>query len=279
MNSQQTGFMQNQQTGYPGMQQGGMGMNNSNMGMRSQPTGMPSGMGRMQSQQTGMPSMGMQGMNTGGMQPMMTGMPQRPQQTGMSSFSGMNTGSGFSSSGMGMSSNPTGASGGQGNYSFLNAPPPQSSLGGGMGSRMTPQMTGYPGGGMGAMTAQPTGMPHDPRLQMMAASFMPSNVNQVRPLNSSFQSFNSRASFDSHSAPQETCNSPIPSLNHCNNPSNLSSPTHPSRRPKSPGRSADRRRRTTTKSSVRGRAGRAAVLSMVRWRGRCLGRRGWGGRI
>lgn len=198
MNPQQTGFMQNQQTGYPGMQ-GGMGMNGmpggagTMGGMRPQQTGMPSSM-RMQSQPTGMPSMGNMGMssmntgmsfgssNTGGMQPMMTGLqqqPQRqqPQQTGMS-----NLGSGgYSGSGMGMSSNPTGASGtGNTNYSFLNAPPPPSALGGGLGSRMTPQMTGYPGaGGMGALTAQATGMPHDPRLQMMAASFMPSNVNQV----------------------------------------------------------------------------------------------------
>jgi hypothetical protein len=182
MNPQQTGFMQN--TGYQGMQ-GGMGMNGSGPGMRPQPTGMPSSM-RMQSQQTGMPSMGtgmgMSGMNTGGMQPMMTGMPQRPQQTGMSNFSGMSSGTGFSSSGMGMSSQPTGmgsAATGNTSYSFLDAPPPSSALGGGMAGRMAPQMTGYPG----AMTAQPTGMPHDPRLQMMAASFMPSNVNQ--PFNAS----------------------------------------------------------------------------------------------
>ncbi|GHJ86190.1 hypothetical protein NliqN6_2592 [Naganishia liquefaciens] len=182
MNPQQTGFMQT--PGFQGMH-GAMGMNGTGVGMRSQPTGMPSAM-RMQSQQTGMPSMGtgmgMSSMNTGAMQPMMTGMPQRPQQSGMSNFSGMSSGTGFSSSGIGMSSQPTGMSNtgtGNTNYSFLNGPPPSSALGAGMASRLAPQITGYPG----ALTAQPTGMPHDPRLQMMAASLMPSNVNQ--PFNSS----------------------------------------------------------------------------------------------
>ena len=128
-----------------------------------------------------------------------------------------------------MSSQPTGFQGqqGTGNMSFLNNPPPagsfgQQSTGGGYlgaqptgmgfgGNRITPQMTGYPGGGAsgllpqqtgfpgggglmsqptgygGGLTAQPTGFGlraqptgfQDPRLASMMQSFMPSNVNQV----------------------------------------------------------------------------------------------------
>lgn len=69
---------------------------------------------------------------------------------------------------------------------------------GGGASGLLPQQTGYPGGGglmsqptgfgggglmpqatgMGMLRAQPTGF-HDPRLQTMMQSFMPSNMSQV----------------------------------------------------------------------------------------------------
>ncbi|TXT04229.1 hypothetical protein VHUM_04227 [Vanrija humicola] len=104
-----------------------------------------------------------------------------------------------------------------GNYSFLNAPPPAGSFGGrgslsgqgglapqatgfpgggvsgllpqqtgypGAGSSMLPQQTGIGGGllaqptGYGGLRAQPTGLPHDPRLQAMMQTFMPSNLSQ-----------------------------------------------------------------------------------------------------
>lgn len=105
---------------------------------------------------------------------------------------------------------------GQPSYSFLNAPPPSSQFqqasplqaqatgwagagqgmgslqpqqtgwnaggGGGMMAQQTglmPQQTGYQGGGgMQPLMAQPTGF-HDPRLQMMASSFMPMNTSSV----------------------------------------------------------------------------------------------------
>jgi hypothetical protein len=106
---------------------------------------------------------------------------------------------------------------GQPPYSFLNAPPPQSQFrqtsslqsqatgwagaGQGMGSLqpqqtgwnggggglipqatgLMPQQTGFQGGGgMQPLMAQPTGF-HDPRLQMMASSFMPMNTSSVSP--------------------------------------------------------------------------------------------------
>ncbi|WVQ83634.1 hypothetical protein IAT38_005775 [Cryptococcus sp. DSM 104549] len=75
------------------------------------------------------------------LQPMQTGFQpqqQRPQQTGM----------------------PTGGVGGigggaGGNYSFLNQPPPQSNFRG----NLTPQMTGFPGGGASGLLPQQTGFP------------------------------------------------------------------------------------------------------------------------
>ena len=95
-----------------------------------------------------------------------------------------------------------------GGYGFLNQPPQQSSFRpsglapqmtgfpGGGASGLLPQQTGYPGGMMsqptgmmgGGMMSQPTGMGlrpqptgmHDPRLQSMMQSFMPSNLSQVR---------------------------------------------------------------------------------------------------
>nr|XP_018264468.1 multidomain RhoGEF [Kwoniella dejecticola CBS 10117]OBR86626.1 multidomain RhoGEF [Kwoniella dejecticola CBS 10117] len=157
-------FQQPQQTGAPGQ-----GFSNNPSFMQSQPTGYPGG---------------------GGMQPMQTGFQpqqQRPQQTGM-----------------------PGQGGAGGNYSFLSQPPqlPQST-GSFRSSNLTPQMTGYPGGGasgllpqqtgysggglmsqptgmmsqptgmgMGGLQPQATGLPHDPRLQQMMQSFMPSNLSQ-----------------------------------------------------------------------------------------------------
>lgn len=58
------------------------------------------------------------------------------------------------------------------------------------GMGLTPQQTGWQGGaglmsqptGVGRLQAQPTGMPHDPRLQTMMQSFMPSNMSQVSQL-------------------------------------------------------------------------------------------------
>ncbi|KAK8861200.1 hypothetical protein IAR55_002019 [Kwoniella newhampshirensis] len=114
-----------------------------------------------------------------------------------------------------MPSAPTGMQGG-GNYSFLNQPPPSSFRQQGMTPQMTgfpgggasglmPQQTGYPGSGMmsqptgmgmmsqptgmgggmmsqptgmGRLQAQPTGLPHDPRLQSMMQSFLPSDLSQ-----------------------------------------------------------------------------------------------------
>ncbi|WWC87443.1 uncharacterized protein L201_002332 [Kwoniella dendrophila CBS 6074] len=176
-------FQQPQQTGAPGQ---GFGSNPS----------------FLQSQQTGYPSQ-MQPMQTGYQQQQQP-QQQRPQQTGM----------------------PGGGLGG--NYSFLNQPPPSSSF---RSNNLTPQMTGYPGGGasglmpqqtgyqgggmmsqptglmsqptgMGRLQPQATGLPHDPRLQQMMQSFMPSNISQpfapsgvpqfnqtpTQPLTQSFQS-------------------------------------------------------------------------------------------
>ncbi|WRT65306.1 uncharacterized protein IL334_002249 [Kwoniella shivajii] len=180
-------FQQPQQTGAP---QTGQGFGSNPSFMSSQPTGYP--------QQQ--------------MQPMQTGYPQQQQQR----------------------QQPTGMQGGGmgGNYSFLNQPPPTSSF---QSNNLAPQMTGYPGGGasglmsqqtgyqggglmsqptgypggmlsqptgMGRLQAQPTGLPHDPRLQQMMQSFMPSNISQPfassgipqfnqqtsQPLSQSFQS-------------------------------------------------------------------------------------------
>ena len=177
-------YLQSQRTGFPG---GGPGMT----GMSMQPTGM--GMGG------GMMSMGSSmGGGASGMLPQRTGFPsqpQQPQQTGAGRF-------GSTPSGLGSNSS----------YSFLNAPPTSSQFNpnalssqptgfigsnqtGGMSMNMTgmrPQATGFPSGGMqpqptgyggafggGGLQPQQTGMPHDPRLQMMAASFMPSNISSV----------------------------------------------------------------------------------------------------
>lgn len=197
-----------------GMGGGGMGMGmgmspgmGPGMGMTMQPTGFQSSGGGGYGTPMGM---GMQGLSAqptgyisaggGG------GMGMQSQPTGMGNLGsvlGRQGGGGTS----GFSPNPTGGgalnSNNTGSYGFLNspAPPPpmpmhgnqsfNSGVGGGsrFGSGLTSQptgfsgsgglthqMTGYPTGG--GLQPQPTGMPHDPRLQMMAASFMPSNLSQ-----------------------------------------------------------------------------------------------------
>lgn len=151
----------------------------------------------------------------GGFQPRQTGF--QPGGPGGSLMSSQPTGfqqpmqTGFNQQRppLNLSSAPTGMGG---NMSFLNQPPQQSNF---RPSGMTSQMTGYPGGGasglmsqqtgfQGAMMSQPTGMGmamgggglmsqptgmgglrprptgiHDPRLQSMMQSFMPSNLSQV----------------------------------------------------------------------------------------------------
>jgi hypothetical protein len=133
----------------------------------------------------------------GGFQPQQTGF--QPQQTG---FQPQQTGSQGLAPPLAQQStqrpqNTGGSTGaGAGNYAFLNAPPPSSSMGGmqpqqtGWQGGLSSQPTGYGGGGHSGLLAQPTGapsrlmaqptgMPHDPRLQMMSAHFMPGNTSAV----------------------------------------------------------------------------------------------------
>lgn len=165
---------------------GGMGM-----GMGMQPTGYGGGMGQ-QPTGMGMGGMGMSSQPTGFQQQQRPPSNVSPLPTGQQQFGG--------------------APGGTGNYSFLNSQPtgfrPSGGLGGAAGGGMNPQMTGFAGGGasgllsqptgfggggmmsqptgglmsqptgMGGLRAQPTGV-HDPRLQTMMQSFMPSNMSQV----------------------------------------------------------------------------------------------------
>lgn len=201
LGSQPTGFggmggMGPQPTGYGGM--GGMGMGMSGMGgmggMGQQPTGfgqqqqrppsispLPTGQSQQQSQQGG----GYSFLNT---QP--TGF--RPSFTGSSGGGGMGMNpqmTGFAGGGAsGLMSQPTGFQGGSG---LMSQPT-------GMGMMSQPT-------GMGGLRAQPTGV-HDPRLQTMMQSFMPSNLSQV-----SYSSF-PPASFDARahvSAIQQLWRRPI----------------------------------------------------------------------
>ncbi|KAL1409575.1 hypothetical protein Q8F55_003566 [Vanrija albida] len=137
--------------------------------------------------------------------------PQRPMATGYAPQQQ------FSAQPTGASLGLPGAGGAGGNYAFLSAPPPAGSFGargslsapsglapqmtgfpGGGASGLLPQQTGYPGAGSGLLSqptgmgggllaqptgyaglrAQPTGLPHDPRLQAMMQTFMPSNLSQ-----------------------------------------------------------------------------------------------------
>lgn len=163
---QNNGFQQQPQQGM-----GGMGMGGNPGYLNSQPTGYP-----MQQQQQPMA-------------PMATGYPQQRPQSNLNSA-------------------PTGN--GQGNYGFLNQPPPMPQQFGNNRQGQAPsgglvsQMTGFVAGGAsglmplhtgmmpqqtGMMMSQPTGMGgglrpqptgvHDPRLQQMMQSFMPSNMSQV----------------------------------------------------------------------------------------------------
>lgn len=177
-------YLQNQRTGVPGGAGGyGMGPQQTGWGggMNMQPTG-AMGMGM---QPTGATGMGMQSTGMGGMGGGMMGGSQSggglsAQRTGFPGVSG----GGFGTPQMG--SNPTGGmSGGHSNnYSFLNAPPSSNQFN--PSSGMSPQPTGFSSSGMrpqqtgfAGLQAQPTGMPHDPRLQMMSASFMPGNLSAV----------------------------------------------------------------------------------------------------
>ena len=157
----QTGFPQQQrpqQTGIAGAQPGQNyaflnqppSSNFRGNGIAPQMTGFPGGTG-MVSQQTGM----------------------MPQQTGFNASA--NAGR--------MMPQQTGFQGG-----MMSQPTGMMSQSTGMG--LTPQQTGWQGGaglmsqptGIGRLQAQPTGMPHDPRLQTMMQSFMPSNMSQVSEL-------------------------------------------------------------------------------------------------
>lgn len=174
---QPTGYMQPQQTGYMPQQQqqqrpmgmqpqqpGYMMQQPTGMGMAPQPTGMGMGMGMGGMGGMGGPGLGgmrhpgglgqgpgpqqsrflspnpLQMQGTGMMQPQPTGMMQ-PQPTGV------------------MQPQPTG----------MMQPQPT--------GMMRPQMTGYSGGPMGmqptGLMPQMTGIPLDPRMQLMSAQFLP----------------------------------------------------------------------------------------------------------
>lgn len=200
-------------------------------------------------------------------------------------------------SGMGMQ--PTGQPQG-GSYSFLNAPPAQGSFGGPQrggafsGQGMQAQMTGFPGGGAsglmpqqtgygmmsqptgmgGGLMSQPTGMGmrpqptgmHDPRLGAMMQTFMPSNLSQVSYATWGKLTNSHSRLLELHSSVKAQA-SRLPTLsNHC-------SATRMSRRPRSHGLLQSRRRRITTKSSVRGK--KEMDSSRARLRGRCLASLAW----
>ncbi|WVN89977.1 uncharacterized protein L203_105207 [Cryptococcus depauperatus CBS 7841] len=194
--------------------------------LNSQPTGFP-GMGGLQPMQTGYnpqpqqqrsQATGIQGAQIGGnyaflnqpppnalghnLTPQMTGFPGSgggglmPQQTGFNPAGGparvMPQQTGYQGSIMSQST--------------------------GMG--LTPQQTGWQGGlmsqptGMGRLQPQQTGLPHDPRLQTMMQSFMPSNMSQPfapsgapqfaqaqQPLQQTFQSLLQNPSVDTPKIP------------------------------------------------------------------------------
>jgi hypothetical protein len=112
------------------------------------------------------------GSSGSGLAPQMTGYPGG----GASGLLSQPTGYG---GGSGMMSQPTGMGMGMGGGGMMSQPT-------GMGGGMMSQPTGMGGGlmsqstGMGGLRAQPTGV-HDPRLQSMMQSFMPSNTSQVSP--------------------------------------------------------------------------------------------------
>jgi hypothetical protein len=173
---QQQGYMQPQQTGYMGAQQ-----------QRPMMTGMPPQQqqprqGGFAPQQTGM---GM-GMGMGGQ-----GMGMQPQPTGMGG--GMNMGMGMNAGLGGMRQpsygQPGGMMGGQQRFLSPNPNMMQSQPTGMMQPQQTgmmqsgppmglqPQQTGYPGGQMQmqqtGLMPQMTGMPMDPRMQLMSMQFLP----------------------------------------------------------------------------------------------------------
>lgn len=233
MGSQPTGFMgqpQQQQQRQQQPMQTGFGGQQRPMGSNISP--LPTGQNQQQpgggnysflnTQPTGFrPSF--TGSSGSGMAPQMTGYPGG----GASGVLSQPTGFG---GGGGMMSQPTGMGMGMGGGGMMSQPT-------GMGGGMMSQPTGMGGGlmsqptGMGGLRAQPTGV-HDPRLQSMMQSFMPSNTSQAslqvlvlapRPMLTT-----------SHSLHPE-CRSSNPPNNPSNNNSNPSSRTHRSRRPKSLG--------------------------------------------
>ncbi|KAL7419920.1 hypothetical protein Q5752_005838 [Cryptotrichosporon argae] len=152
LSSQPTGFpLQPMQTGFPQQQQQRPPVppmpQTGNYAFLNQPP--PSNYGRPQQQQQQQPSFGMQPQMTGfpgggasGLMAQPTGFAPAlgPQQTGFQPLASQQTGFGA------LASQPTGFQG------------------------LTPQQTGM-------LRAQPTGV-HDPRLQTMMQSFMPSNMSQ-----------------------------------------------------------------------------------------------------
>lgn len=178
---QQPSFLNSQPTGFPGA------------GLQPMQTGFPQ---QQRPQQTGIagaqpgqnyaflnqpPSSNFRG---NGIAPQMTGFPggtgMVSQQTGMMP---QQTGFNASANAGRMMPQQTGFQGG-----MMSQPTGMMSQSAGMG--LTPQQTGWQGGaglmsqptGIGRLQAQPTGMPHDPRLQTMMQSFMPSNMSQVSEL-------------------------------------------------------------------------------------------------
>jgi len=193
----QYGGYQQQPTGQFGAQQTGGFMGPQQTGFMGQPQQQQQQQQPMQSMQTGFG-----GQQQQQQRPMQSNVSPLPtgQQGGGGNYSFLNTQpSGFRPSFTGSSSglNPqmTGFPGG-GASGLLSQ---QTGFGGGgmgMGSGMMPQQTGMggmmsqPTGMGGGLMSQPTGMGlraqptgvHDPRLQSMMQSFMPSNTAQVCPL-------------------------------------------------------------------------------------------------
>lgn len=159
-----TGYMQPQATGYMGMQQQrpmmtGMTPQQGQSGfMNPQATGMGMGMGGgMMPQATGMGmGMGMMGgaAGLGGMRQPSYGQPSGMMGAGQQRFLSPQP----------MQMQPTG---------MMHPSSPRPGMGG-----LQPQATGYPGGPMGmqptGLMPQMTGMPLDPRMQLMSAQFLPS---------------------------------------------------------------------------------------------------------
>lgn len=153
---QQTGMgMQPQQTGFGGGMNMGMGYPSSAGlgGMRQPSYGQPSGGMMTPGQQRFLSPnpMQMQSQQTGMMQPQQTGMMMQPQQTGM----------------------------------MMQSTSPRPPMG------MQPQPTGYMGMQQTGLMPQMTGLPMDPRLQLMSMQFLPAAQPFSGAPNASNMNFNS----------------------------------------------------------------------------------------